>query len=454
MKVLKFGGTSLADQRHVEGVARLVDEAAKEERVVVVASAVAGTTNRLVALIEDSSGFGAGWVEKVRGIERQHLEVLAHLPSQCRGPAERSIQTVIGELRDDLCELAAEPTNRKEIADRVLAVGERLSVQLLTATLQSKGCTASVVDATGAVVTDSSFGEARVDLEATRRRCRRLFGGRNTATPVVAGFIGADPHSRTTTLGRGGSDLTAAVLGAVLDAERVEIWTDVDGVLTAPPQLVPSVSSIPWLSYEEAAELSFFGAKVLHPRMVRPLAERGIPIHVRNTLKPARRGTEITAHGGTRSRVVAASAFEDVTAFRLREGSLGAVDEVLMSCRASADGTTLIAVPSSRAGSLIDRFHEEDQFAASIVTLVGHDIALQPWVAGRALESLARRGIIVRSFAAGASSHTVALLVDREDLQDALRTVHDALMLDRETLAISRNETAPSKKEIRHVSAA
>ncbi len=454
MKVLKFGGTSLADRQRFEEAAKLVHEAARDGRVVVVASAVAGTTNRLSALIETSNRIDVDWKDEVCVVERQHLEVLATLPLQCRNPAARSIQTIIEVLRNDLRALAADPANRKEIADRVLAVGERLSVQLLAATLQSKGRAARVIDAADAVVTDSFFGEARVDFEATRRRCRRLFAGRDTATSIVTGFIGADRHGRTTTLGRGGSDFTAAVLGAVLDVERVEIWTDVDGVLTAPPQLVPSVSSIPWLSYEEAAELSFFGAKVLHPQTVGPLAERGIPIHVRNTLEPARRGTEITAHPGARNRVVATSAFEEVTAFRLRDVFLGSVDEVLMLCRASSDGTTLVAVPSSRAGSLIEQFEIEDHFAASIVTLVGHDIALQPWVAGRALESLARRGIAVRSFAAGASPHTVALLVERDDLENALCTVHDALMLDRETLAVSRRNLKTEKKEIRHVSAA
>ena len=450
MKVLKFGGTSLADRQRFEEAARLVEEAAKDEQVVVIASAVAGTTNRLVALIEVSDD----WTEEVDVIESQHLGILEALSPGCCESAVRSIQAVIGGLRSDLRSLEADPANRKEIADRVLAVGERLSVQLLASTLQFRGCAARVIDAAEAVVTDSSFGEAQVDLGATRYRCQRLFNGRNTATPIVTGLIGADAHGRTTTLGRGGSDFTAAVLGAALDVARVEIWTDVDGVLTAPPQLVPSVSSIPWLSYEEAEELSFFGAKVLHPQTVRPLAERGIPIHVRNSLEPARRGTEIAAHSGTQGRVVAASAFEDVTAFRLRNGSLAQVGEVLMACRASADGTTLVAVPSSRAESLIGRIQENEHFAASVVTLVGHDIALQPWVAGRALESLARRGIAVRSFAAGASPHTVALLVERGDLENALCTVHDALMLDRETLSVSRRNLKTEKKEIRHVSAA
>jgi len=454
MKVLKFGGTSLADRQRIEAAARLVLEKVKNGRVTVVASAVAGTTNRLVAMARTSKGSGADWKKEARAIECQHLEILEGLAAPARQAAERSIRAVVGGLENDLQILATDPADRLEVADRVLAVGERLSVQLLAAVLQSLGCASRTVDAADIVVTDSSFGGAKVNFEQTRRKCQRVFAGRNTATPVVTGFIGADTHGRTTTLGRGGSDLSAAVLGAVLDAERVEIWTDVDGVLTAPPQLVPSVSSIPWLSYEEAAELSFFGAKVLHPQTVRPLAERGIPIRVRNTLEPARRGTEIAAHSGTRSRVVAVSAFEDVTAFRLRIGSLAEVGEVLMSCCASADGTTLVAVPSSGAEILIGRIQGGEQFAASIVTLVGHDIARQPWVAGRALESLARRGITVRSFAAGASPHAVALLVDRGDLENALCTVHDALMLDRETPAVSRRDPEPAKKEVRHVSAA
>ena len=199
--------------------------------------------------------------------------------------------------------------------------------------------------------------------------------------------------------------------------------------------------------------MSFFGAKVLHPKTVRPLAERGIPIHVRNTMAPARKGTEIAGYSGTRSRVVAASAFEYVTAFRICNGSLAGVGEVLMSCCASADGNTLVAVPESRDEELISKFGDKNRFSASIVTLVGHGIALQPWAAGRALESLARRGIVVRSFAAGASPHTVALLVDLDDLENAVRTIHDTLMLDREVRTTVRRAERETK-ETHHVTAA
>jgi aspartate kinase len=453
MKVLKFGGTSLANRMRVLEVSRLVRAAAAETRVVVVASAMAGVTNRLERLTGTASDRDDNWTEELEALERRHLEVLAALPASSREPAAAVLRSRIRVLRADLEALAGDPLDRPEICDRILSVGERLSVELLAATLQGQGCAARAVDAADLVATDSSFGEARVDFARTAHRCRRLLEGRNTAIPIVTGFIGADRRGRTTTLGRGGSDYSAAVLGAVLGAERVEIWTDVDGVLTAPPLLVPGASSIPRLSYEEAAELSFFGAKVLHPQTVRPLAERGIPIHVRNSLAPARRGTEIGSPVGAAGRVVAVSAVEEAAVFRFGPGGACDLHDALMVCRASSDGATLAVVPAGRAESFA-RPSCERLVDGSVLTLVGLDIARQPWVAGRALESLARRGISVRSFAAGASPHTVVLLVDRGDLEIAMCTIHDGLMLDRQTVAGSRKELGLGQREVAHVTAA
>jgi aspartate kinase len=451
MRILKFGGTSLADVGRIDRAAALVQEASVETRVVVVASAIAGVTNQLVGLVARPDRKNGNSFDDVDRIEGRHLEILEALSGSGRAAIRRSIVAIVEALRSDIELLEKDPLDRAEITDRIVAGGERLSVQLVAAALRSRGSAARVVDAADAVVTDSSFGEARVDLEATRDRCRRVLSGRDRAIPVVTGFIGADAHGRTTTIGRGGSDYTAAVLGGCLGVDRVEIWTDVDGVLTAPPQLVPSVSTIPWLSYEEAAELSFYGAKVLHPKTIRPLAERGIPIHVRNTLAPARRCTEIAARTGGPSRVVAVSAYEDVSVEYRKGGEVPT--NALMSCRASADGMTLVAFPSPKPDSPVlpagDRLR-----SASIVTLVGHDIAAQPWVAGRALESLARRGIAVRSFAAGAGPHTVALLIDRDELEAALCAVHDALMLDRETVSSGRGGSLAGRRKEQQTTAA
>ena len=240
----------------------------------------------------------------------------------------------------------------------------------------------------------------------------------------------------------------------------MEIWTDVDGVLSAPPRLVPSVSRSPGCRTKKLRSFHFSAPRCSTARTVRPLAERGIPILVRNTFAPDRYGTEVASRSGAESRVVAVSANENVGVLRLRSGSPWIVGDVLMSCCASSDGATLVAVSDHRAESLIDELRRDEElplehhYPASIITLVGHDIALQPWVAGRALESLARRDIAVHSFAAGAGPHTVVLLVERADLEAAMCTIHDALMLDRVTASAGRNQLKLGKKEVQHVSAA
>jgi aspartate kinase len=433
----------------------VADRSAKEE-VLVVASALAGVTNRLEDLVRKASDNAACWSE-IDAIEELHLEVLESNSAPCESTAGRAVRAVARGLRADLDALAAIGSPSLEIGDRILAAGERMSVQLVAAAVRSVGIQAEAVDAADLVATDRTFGEARVNMEATRDRCRDWIKGQAAAVPVVTGFIGSDDRRRTTTLGRGGSDLSAAVLGVALDADRVEIWTDVDGVLTAPPRLVPSVSSIPWLSYEEAAELSFYGAKVLHPKTVQPLAEHGIPIRVRNSLQPTRRGTEINSGRETTSRVVAVSSVDEVTVLRVKGWMPRRRHRALMCSQASSDGATLVAVPTNLAEAVIgDLVANEagvldDCFPAAFVAVVGHDIGLQPWVAGRALEALARRNIAVRSFAAGAGLHTVALLVDRMDLEAALTTVHDALMLDRELAVPSVRRKL---KEVDHVTAA
>ena len=460
MRVLKFGGTSLANSSRIAGVSRLVLAAAEERWVVVVASAMAGVTNILETMTQQAGDTDVDWTPELDSLEFRHLEVLSGLPASYREPAAAAVCSRIRKLRADVEALTEGPLDRPEICDRILAVGERLAVVLLAANLQEMGCAARPVDGADVVVTDSTFGEARVDFVQTENRCRRLLESGGAAIPIVTGFVGGDSRGRTTTLGRGGSDYSAAVLGAVLGAERVEIWTDVDGVLTGPPSRVPKASSVLHLSYEEAEELSFFGAEVLHPKTVRPLAQRGIPITVRSTLAPARRGTEISDGSREVGRVVAVSAVEDVTVLRLQTGIVGCLDEILMSCRASCDGATLVAVPTPKVERLISKLAPhgdppvQHRFPASVITLVGHEIAERPWVAGRALESLAGRGIATRGFTAGATPHTVAVLVDRIDLEASLRTIHDALMLDRENANPNHTEAWFERSEVGNITAA
>jgi len=446
MRVLKFGGTSLADGRRIRHVARLVRRAAKRRRVIVVASAMAGVTDRLCGLIEDA--VAARPVDRgVGAVERQHLEALDNLDPTHRWPAVESIRRRIYELRRDLQKIVSFGACPDHIRDRVMATGERLSVTVLTAVLRSFGCPARVVDGSEVVLTDNRFGEARVDHVATRRACAGLRERPTVEVPVVTGFVGADPKGRTTTLGRGGSDFSAALLGAALDAERVEIWTDVDGVLTAPPDIVSEASRISRLSYEEAAELSHFGATVLHPRTVEPLVAGRIPIIVRNTLDPTRPGTEIGPNEPTSPRVVAVSAVPEAKVLSLTpiaersaapERSplvLAPSDEILMACSASSGGSALFVTLEAKAADVAGRLASAanitvtDNGPASLVALVGHNLGSQPWAAGRALEALGRRGLTVRAVAAGSSPHALTILVERDELETVLTTVHDVLGL-------------------------
>ena len=200
----------------------------------------------------------------------------------------------MAELEGRLRAVAADGAFSPATRAGVLALGERLSVPIVEAALRARGLEAHAVDATSLVRTDDAFAEAAVDYPATRRLARTALGSLGLgAVPVVTGFLGATEAGETTLLGRGGSDLTAAVLGWALDAERVEIWSDVDGVMTADPRLVPTAETLPRLSYAEATELARAGAKVLHPRTLEPLEGAGIPVFVGNTLRPDRPGTWI-----------------------------------------------------------------------------------------------------------------------------------------------------------------
>jgi aspartokinase/homoserine dehydrogenase 1 len=294
-RVLKFGGTSVGTAPALSSALGIAETAARERPVVVVVSALSGVTNALEAA---SSGAAAGRLD-ISGfgtaIRDRHLALLAAV---ARGrPALRAAAAVrasAAELERRLRALAADRAFPPRARAAALALGERLAVPIVAAGLRTRGVEAHEVDGASLVRTDDGFAEATVDYPATRRLARTALGplGRG-AVPVVSGFVGATEAGETTLLGRGGSDLTASVLGWALDADRVEIWSDVDGVMTADPRLHPDARTIDRLSYAEAAARARAGAKVLHPRTLEPLEGAGIPVFVGNTLRPGGPGTWI-----------------------------------------------------------------------------------------------------------------------------------------------------------------
>lgn len=302
MRVLKFGGTSVADAARLGLVARLVAAArAEEERVLVVVSAQAGVTDRLAWAAEEASE-GRLSIEALRGeLGARHLGTLESLrldkgehQEVLRGTADEIHRRLI-ELTEDLRSLGGKLAKPEKVA-RVLAAGERLSAPLAAAALRGAGLAAVAIDAARVLRTRGPWLDAEPDIEASRGPLRELLASLPAGTiPVFTGFLGADEEGRTTLLGRGGSDTSATALAAAAGAKQVEIFSDVDGVMTADPRKDPAAVLLPWLSYEEAFELAAKGAKVLHPKAVEPAKIAGIPILVRNTFAPERQGTLITA---------------------------------------------------------------------------------------------------------------------------------------------------------------
>lgn len=292
MRIMKFGGTSVAGPVRLRQVAGIVAAAARRHEVAVVASAQAGVTDALVAAVDRHERAGL-----VEDLAARHLRGIEALGGPQAAVAAEAVQDRLATLE---ALLEAEPANGERPAwrDAVLATGERLSVHLVAAALAAVGLRARAVDASELVVTDSGFGSANAQPAATRERAQAWRSAwPEGAVPVITGFIGADPLGRTTTLGRGGSDTSAAVLGAALGASRIEIWTDVEGVLTAPPRIVPEAAPLPVLSFGVAREVALLGGKVLHPRTMEPAEAAGIPIVVRSTFAPEQPGTVVGPAG-------------------------------------------------------------------------------------------------------------------------------------------------------------
>jgi len=451
--VHKFGGTSVGSAERIAAVAQLV-AAAPGDRVVV-ASAMAGVTNRLVALA-DGGGDAA-----VAALVEHHRAALDGLAGDASLAQEtRELLSEVDAIRRAAEAIGELPPRGR---DRLLATGEKLSSRLLARALELRGQPAVVLDADTFLDTDDRFGEARplagVGARHVRSRIRPLL--ERGIVPVVTGFCGRAPDGATTTLGRGGTDYSATFLAAALQADEVVIWTDVDGVFTASPRDVPEARLIAQLNYREAAEMSFYGAKVLHPRTMIPAAEHGIPVWIRNSFAPDRPGTVVDGRFTPGSHPVKA-----VTA--VREQALVSVEgkgmagrpgvaarvfgalarggiSITMISQSSSESSICFAVPrdaASAAETLLKRAlsdaiagHEVEEIVVrrdvALIAAVGLGMAQTPGVAARLFGALARRGINVLAIAHGSSELNVSLAIQRDRVVGALQAVHAEFGLDR-----------------------
>ena len=465
LQVMKFGGTSVGDASCIARSAQIIARGAKEKPCVAVVSAMSGVTNRLIEAARTAqAGNASNAFAILEAMRRQHEAALTSLISQESGRAQiRQRMAEVFAEGSRLCEgtsLLRELTPRT--LDAISGLGERLSAPLVAAAVNELGIPSEAIEATELIVTDGYHGGAEPQMEATREksqaRLRPLL--EKGIVPIVTGFIGATAEGQLTTLGRGGSDYSATILGAALDADEVIIWTDVDGVLTADPRLVPEARTIPVISYLEAAELAYFGAKVLHPKTLSPVIQAAIPVWIRNSFAPERAGTKITPEGRSiGGGVKALTAIRDVTLISVGgPGIVGLPDvvgrtfsttsevraNVLLISQSSSQNDICFIVSTADAQRTVDALrkefaqdlthHKVEHITAdsniAIVAVVGENMRGTPGIAGKTFNALGREGVNLIAIAQGSSECNISFVIEEKAVKAALLTTHREFGLD------------------------
>jgi aspartate kinase len=443
MIVMKFGGTSVESREALERLASIVARE-KGAMPIVVVSAMGKTTNKLLATAEEAAaGRRDQALAMVDELRSYHLSEGLAVAGAAAAELDRHIRAHFEWLEELVKGLSIVGELSPRSTDAIASIGERLSSLVVTFAVRNAGMRAQHLDARKIVVTDDRFMQAQPNLEETYRRCRETVApAAQSSVVVMGGFIGATSSGQTTTLGRGGSDYSAAVIGAGVGAREIQIWTDVDGMLTSDPRIVPGGRRIKSISFAEAAELAYFGAKVLHPATVLPAVEHDIPVRILNSRRPEFEGTRITSEPAPCSNPVKSiSSKRGVTVVNIHStrmlmahGFLRRIFEIFDRYGISVD---MISTSEVSVSLTIDRIEqlgaisqELRQFAEvrvadglSIVCLVGENIRHTPGIAGRAFERI--RGTNIHMISQGASLLNLGLVVADEDLVDVVKALHE-----------------------------
>jgi len=459
LQVMKFGGTSVGDAVCIARAARIVTDAQRENAVVAVVSAMSGVTNRLVEAAKRAGGGDRDRGSILIGeLRKQHAEALAAIVSNeaRRIDVTAAMNEILAEGQRllDGTALLRELTARA--LDAISSLGERLCAPIFAGAVAELGVKSRAIAATELIVTDTFHGGAEPRMDLTSPRCEKTLRPllNDSCIPVVTGFIGATAEGVLTTLGRGGSDYSATILGAALGADEVIIWTDVDGVLTADPRLVPDARTIPEISYREAAELAYVGAKVLHPKTLRTVMPAGIPVWIRNSFEPARAGTRISQKGRSiGGGVKALTAIRDVALISVGgPGIVGVPDvvgrtfsttaelraNVLLISQSSSQNDICFIVAAADAERTVEALRKE--FASdlshevvehitvdpkiAIVAVVGENMRGTRGVAGRTFAAMGRDNVNIIAIAQGSSETNISFVVEDSAMKQALLTAH------------------------------
>jgi aspartokinase/homoserine dehydrogenase 1 len=466
LEIHKFGGASLANAAAIKHAVSIIRAQGDKTRLVVVVSAMAGVTNALLDIAARAVQGNEGHVRAAtRALRAKHVEAARSLLP--KKPDRDAMLGVIDRSLNELEQLVAGLATLRELTSRttdyLIARGERLSAQLIAAAATADGLDCTYVDALDVVKTDDTFGNASPDLAQTERSARSTLAPllARGVVVIVPGFLGAAPDGQVATMGRGGSDLSATLLARSLSADEVSLWKDVPGLLTADPGIVPDARVVPQLHMREAAELAYYGARVLHPRALTPLLRRSIPVRIRPFADPGSQGTEISARHTLAAYPVKAVSAIPAQALLTVTGSgmlgvpgiagrtFGAVHQkgisVSLISQASSEQSICFSVPQEHAQrartGLLETFrHEiarqeidgvEVRSGAATLVVVGMGLADTPGIAARVFSALADAKINIIAIAQGSSELNLSLVVDGKDVAAALRAVHAAFQLSK-----------------------
>ena len=451
MIVMKFGGTSVEDAKAIGRATEIVRGRLKEHPVVVV-SALAKVTDQLLAIARSAAtGDSKTALQLVEAFSQRHYEVAGELLAPARFTQLREdLGRDLGALNDLLRGISAVGELTPRTTDQVAAYGEILSSRIVAAAFSTRGLDSCLVDARACTVTDANYMRAAPLIDDTNERLQKLVAPLvdKGCVPVMGGFIGASKAGVTTTLGRGGSDYSAALVGAGLSAERIEIWTDVDGMLTTDPGICSNARRIEVLSFDEAAELAYFGAKVLHPATVLPAIQKNIPVYVLNSRNPTCEGTKITARAPKSRHMFKAIAVKKgitivdvaaprwlqldgflkwiVDAFARHSVSVDVISTSEVSLSVTVDTNEGIPSLTAELAKLADVKYEERK---AIVCLVGENLRRTPGVAARVFREL--EDVKIHMISQGASEINLTFVIAEEDVARVVERLHRAFFSDR-----------------------
>jgi aspartate kinase len=455
--VMKFGGTSVGSVESIRQVIEIARTAKSDWRnVAIIVSAMNGVTDKLLKGAKSAVAGDESTAKQIAGeLEEKHFIVLDQLASNVKG-TRVVIKTLLEEFVS-LCHairVLGEASPRA--MDAIASLGERMSAPLVASALNEAGIPASAVDTRNVLVTDEVYQFASPDMETTRRRAEQIIKPlfKEGNVPIITGFIGANQEGVVTTLGRGGSDFSGAIFGVVLDAQEIWIWTDVSGVMSTDPRIESSALTLPEITYKEISELAFYGAKVLHPKTIRPALEHGITLWVKNTFEPESASTRIIEDGNGQKGIIRA-----VTAIRGQclitvegRGMLGVPGiaarmftavarnktSVVMISQASSEQSICFVVPYTTRDVVVDALENEfrqeiarrdiDRISASedcaIVTVVGAGMRSTPGIAGKVFSAVGAENVNVIAIAQGSSECSISLVVDAPETDIAIRAIH------------------------------